>query len=171
MHSPARLLSLLACSLLACGGGGGGGVDSGLPADRKGSELSAADETALCDASADHLASLVSEADAENFACVLAGIAVASMGNGSVETCQMTYDLCIDQEPMDDPAPTTCALGFELSTCNATVADIEACLTEKNEATDRSFSAASCNDITAEPAEPTVGPACMKARADCPGIA
>lgn len=166
---------LLACALVACGGdGGGSGVDSGVSAAKKGNELTPAEETALCEAAVDHYASVVTAADVENFACVTAGATAAAAGDGSVMSCQIVYDMCIamDPEPTDNPG-TGCTLTFELSTCTASVAEIEACLTARNIAAGEAFREASCDDL-ATPADPNPEPAdlpeCSKIATTCPGV-
>jgi hypothetical protein len=166
---------ILACALAACSGGGGSsGVDSGLPADKTGNALTPTEETTLCEARADHLASVVTVEDAHNFACVAAGMTAAAQGNGSVESCQIVYDMCIKMDPKPSSDPAACMLAFELSTCTASVADLEACLTEQNEATAESFRVASCEDINDPPpdpdAEPVAPPACDKIASICPGL-
>jgi hypothetical protein len=171
MRSPTLFLTL-ACSLVACGGSGSGGpVDSGLPPERKASELSDAEAEQLCEAGAEHFAAQVDADDIHHQTCIAAGIATAALGGGMVETCQAVYDSCIKSEPMPtDGGSATCMLGFELSTCDAAVSVIEDCFTERNEATAAAFKAASCDDLTKEPTEPVTGPACSKAQASCPGI-
>lgn len=161
---------LLACTLLACGGdGGGGSVDSGLPAEKKGSELSDSEGTTLCEAQFTHLGTLVSEQDAHRFACVGTGITAALLGDGSVMSCQIVYDMCIKTEP-EPSEPGTCTLTF-LDTCDATVAEIEACLTARNELLADSFKSASCEDVkNTAPSEPESPAACSSIESTCPGI-
>lgn len=171
MTTPTRLLLTLACTLLACGGDSGPGpVDSGLPDERKGSELSDAEAKQLCEARADHAAALISEDDAKHQACTFGGLVVAG---GSVETCKTFYDMCIKMDFEEDPEPAgECMLGFELSTCEATIAEIEACFTEEDDANAAAFKSISCNDAatTGDPNPPQAGPACSTAQAKCPGI-
>jgi hypothetical protein len=168
MRSPTLLL-ILACTLVACGGSDSGGpVDSGLPAERKGSELSDAEAEQLCEASARHLASQLDNDDIHHFNCVFQAITAASI-SGMVETCEGIYDMCIQMPYTPDDSGGACMLG-DLTMCQATVGDMEACFTERNNATATAFKAASCNDLGKEPTEPTDGPACSKARASCPGI-
>lgn len=172
MHTPKYLLLTLACTLFACGGDGGGsssGVDSGLPAERKGSELSDSEAKQLCEARAAYLSAKISEDDLKNFSCVLAG---AFVGGENVDTCQMVYEACLEEEPMsaDTGETAECALSFELSTCNATVAEIEACLTEQDNAYAEAITTATCADVSTDPGSASAGPACSKAQANCPGI-
>ena len=171
MRSPTLLLTL-ACTLVACGSSSGGPVDSGLPAERKGSELSDAEATQLCEARAEHLAAQLDTDDLHHQSCVIAGITAASLGGGMVETCQTVYDMCMQMEyKPTDGGDNTCMLGFELTTCDATVSALEDCFTEQNDATATAFKAASCDDLNKEPTTPTTGPACTTAKANCPGVA
>lgn len=175
MRSPTKTLltSLLACTLVACGGDGGGGpVESGLPEDKTGDQLTTDEAETLCQAAGDNLASRVSEAQLKNYACVLSGIIFAGQGDGSVESCEKLVQMCNDGAGEDDGGePAMCSLGFDTTTCTATVADIEACITEKNEALAEAIRSASCDDIKKEPGEPVTGPACTAVKANCPGIA
>ncbi|MBA3546154.1 MAG: hypothetical protein H0T76_06715 [Nannocystis sp.] len=170
MRSPTLLLTL-ACTLVACSGSDNGGpVDSGLPAERKGSELTEAEATQLCEARAEQLSAQLDTEDFKHQYCVFAGIAAAALGGGMVSTCETFYDMCMkmDFKPTDSGA--ACMLGFELSTCDATVTVLEDCFTEQNDATAAAFKAASCDDLGKEPMESTSGPACTKAQASCPGV-
>lgn len=172
MRSP-TLLFTLACTLVACGDSSGGGpVDSGLPAERKGSELSDAEATQLCEARAEHLAAQLDVADLKHQACVTAGIFAAGAGGGMVSTCESVYDMCMqmDFKPTDG-GNDTCTLGFELATCEATIGVIEDCFTEQNDATAAALKAVSCDDLGKEPTTPATGPACTTAKTSCPGIA
>lgn len=174
MRTP-TLIFTLACTLVACGDSSdsGGPVDSGLPAERKGSELSDAEAKQLCEASAEQLAGQLDTADLKHFFCVTQGIFAAAAGGNMVSTCEGVYDMCMmmDFKPTDGGGADTCMLAFDLTTCEATVSDIEACLTEQNDASASAFKTASCDDVGKEPTTPTSGPACTKAKASCPGIA
>lgn len=170
MRSP-TLIFTLACTLVACSGGDDGGpVDSGLPAERKGSELTDAEATQLCEARAEQLSAQLDKDDLKHQSCVLAGIAAAALGGGMVSTCETFYDMCIKMDLKPTDSGTACMLNFELSTCDATVSVLEDCFTEQNDATAAAFKAASCDDINKEPTESTSGPACTKAQASCPGV-
>lgn len=170
MRSPTLLLTL-ACTLVACGSDSGGPVDSGLPAERKGSELSDAEATQLCEAQARHFGAQVDIDDLHRQGCAIAGITAAALGGNMVSTCQAVFDACIDMEPKPSEGGGTCTLGFELSTCEATVTVIEDCLTEKNDALADAIKSISCNDVGKGESTPTTGPACTTAKASCPGIA
>lgn len=171
MRTPTLLLTL-ACSLVACGGDDGGGpVDSGLPAERKGSELSDAEATQLCEARAEQFGDQLSTEDLKHQACVTAGLVTAGLGGGMVATCETFYDMCMKMEFKPTDSGGACMLGFELSTCEATVSVIEDCLTEQNNATAAALKAISCDDLNKEPVTPVTGPACTTAKATCPGIA
>jgi len=172
MRIPTLFLTL-ACTLVACGGDDGGGpVDSGLPAERKGSELSDAEATQLCEARGEQFGDQLSTEDLKQQSCVLSGLAAAGLGGGLVETCETFYDMCMKMEfTPTDGGGGACMLGFELSTCEATVSVIEDCLTEQNNATAAALKALSCDDLAKDPVTPTTGPACTTAKATCPGIA
>ena len=88
-----------------------------------------------------------------------------------VATCETFYDMCMKMEFKPTDSGAACMLGFELSTCEATVGVIEDCFTEQNDATAAALKAISCDDLGKEPADPVTGPACTTAKASCPGIA
>lgn len=171
MRTPISLLVILACTLAsACGNGGPGDVDSGLPNDKKGSELTDSEATTLCEANADNLAGRNSSSEQKRFACIL--VSASSGGDDPVGFCKSFVPMCVDAPPEDgDGEPTKCLLPFDTTTCEASIADIEACLSEQNEAIGAGISDLSCDDLDDAPGEPTTGPACTKAKADCPGIA
>lgn len=172
MHTPKSLLLALACTFLACDSDSGPtSVDSGLPAERKGSELSDTEADQLCKARLEYSATLVDEDELKRQACVFGGLAVSG---GNASTCQMIVDMCLNEEFEEGEGGeggSECYLDFELSTCDATVAEIEACLTEKDRDDAAALKSLTCSsDITAEPTEPQAGPACSAAQVKCPGI-
>ncbi len=173
MRTLPTLLLALACTLAACGddGGGPGPVDSGLPADKAGKDLSAAEEETLCDARLDNLARQNTAAEQRRFQCLLDAMGFTQMSKNTPEECQQVFDMCEEPASGGDGGGGTCMFTFDLSTCEATVAEIEACLTEQNEAVGDGIRALSCDDVGKPPATPTVGPACTQIKTTCPGIA
>jgi hypothetical protein len=169
MRSPITHTFLLVCLAAACGGDDVGPVDSGLPAEKTGAELTADEADTLCRASAENLAGQASKDEFINAECVIYGIAFAKEASGGAAVCEQFVKMCRDEE--QPPPSDTCTLGFELTTCTAAVGDIEACLTERNEAIGRGIREASCDDIGKEPTQPVAGPACTKVKTSCPGIA
>ncbi len=161
-----RILCLLACSLAVACGGASGPVDSGLPADKKVSELSDSEAEQLCEARADHQAGLISESEAKRAGCTIGGLFT-----GTVEGCEEFVKACLDAPSETDPGqPGTCTLGFN-ATCEATVADVEACLTDLNVASADALKSISCSDLenmsTGEPSSPA---SCSSISSTCPGV-
>lgn len=137
-----------------------GSVDSGLPPDTLGSALTDVEAAALCQARDQHFAELVTADDLHNYACVLQA--------SFAPDCPTAYDACIRMEYVEDP-PATCSLTFDLATCNASVADIEACLSAINIRNSDYFKSVSCTG--GDPGTGTaVPPACSEIAAICPGI-
>lgn len=163
------LLLSLACSLAAaCGGDEPGAVDSGLPAEKKVSELTPSEQETLCRASAENFASQVSESDAKRAGC----IAASAFGGGAdpVAFCESFVPMCLDAPDESDTGGTdTCMLSFDATTCTAPISEVEACLTERNEAAAAALRELSCDDLAKEPTEPVTGPACTKIKTSCPG--
>lgn len=137
-----------------------GSVDSGLPPDTLGSALTDAEAATLCAARDRHFDELVTTDDLHRYACVLQA--------SFAPDCPAAFDACIHMEYVDDP-PATCYLTFDLATCDAAVADIEACLTAINIRNSDYFKSVSCTG--GDPGTGTaVPPACSEIAAVCPGI-
>ena len=166
---------VLACTLAACGGDGPGPVDSGLPAEKSGKELTEAERETFCEEAAANLAARNTDAERKNAACVGFGIGFAALAGGTVEECEEFAKMCRDgagedeggNEGGEEPA---CSLSAALATCDAPVADIEACVTEQNEAAADAIRELSCDDIGKMPTESMDGPACAKIQATCPSV-
>lgn len=169
------LATTFASILAACGGGGGGPVDSGLPPEKTVMELTVDEADTLCRANLDNLASQNTAAELKEFACVLQGQIFAMAANNTPAECEKFAQMCRDgageEGSNEEGGNDMCSLGFEQSTCTATVADVEACMTEKNEAIGDGIRAASCDDVGKEPVTPVTGPSCTKVKTSCPGIA
>jgi hypothetical protein len=173
MRTTTTILLALACTLAACGDSAGP-VDSGLPPEKTGKELTADEQEKLCFAYREHLVGQNTDAERKNAACVATGMLVAAAGDNSPETCEKLAEMCRDgagEDGGEDDGTQMCMLSIAFSSCDATIADIEACLTEKNEAIGKALRAASCDDIGKMPGEPVVGPACSKIKSTCSGIA
>ena len=161
----------LACTLAACGDDGPGPVDSGLPAEKSGKDLTEAERETFCEAAAENLAAQNTKAEQ----CVLVGLTAAAVIGGTAEDCQLIAKMCRDgkdeQSGGDEPM---CSYDAALPTCDAPIADIEACVTERNEAAGDAIRQASCADLGETPGEtpgdPVVGPACTKIKATCPSV-
>ena len=166
---------LLACTLAACGGDGPGPVDSGLPAEKSGKDLTEDERESFCEAAAANLAARNTDAERKNAVCVAIGLAFAGLGGGTVEECEEFAVMCRDgdgeaeggNEGGEEPA---CSLAAALATCDAPIADIEACVTEQNEATADAIRELSCANLSATPTEAKDGPACAKIQATCPSV-
>jgi hypothetical protein len=178
MRTPTAIFHTLACTLaciLAACGDGGGPVDSGLPPEKTVMELTTDEADKLCRANVEHLASQNTAAELKEWSCVLAGQMFAMKASNTPAECEQFAQLCRDgageEAGNEEGGGDTCSLGFELTTCTATIADVEACMTEKNEAFGDGIRAASCDDVGKEPVTPVTGPSCTKVKSTCPGIA
>ena len=174
MRSLSAILFTLACSLAACGGDSGGPVESGLPADKTGEDLTTDEAETLCTANAEHAASQNTAAELKNFACVFAGLGFSAASDNTPAKCEEFAQMCRDGAGEDGGGDgggeESCALGFELESCSASIADIEACLTEKNEAAGDAIRQLSCDDAGKPTETPMAGPLCAKIKAVCPTI-
>lgn len=173
MRSTTTILLTLACTLAACGDSAGP-VDSGLPPEKIGKELTADEEDKLCLAAAENLSSQNTDAERKNFACVSTGIGFAAAGENTPESCEAFAEMCRNgagEEGGKDDGADMCMLGFDINACDAKIGDIEACITERNEAIGKLIREASCDAVGQMPGEPVVGPACGKLKSTCPGIA
>ncbi len=172
MRRPTFLLTLV-LTLTACGGDSAGPVDSGLPAEKTGKDLTVAEQDTLCRAGVDNLERQNSAGEQKEYACVFTGLTFTALAKNTPEECEVVADMCRNGAGEDggDEGGDTCNLNLDLSTCGATIADIEACFTEKNEARGDVIRSASCNDAGKPASDPVVGPACAKIKTTCPGIA
>ena len=173
MRNPTLALLTLACTLAACGDDPGP-VDSGLPAEKTGKELTADEEKTLCEANIKNLAAQNTEAELKNSDCVTDGLFFAAAGENTPASCESFAQMCRDgagEEAGDEGGEQMCVLGFDPSACDATIVDIEACLTEKNVAAGEAIRDASCDAAGKTPSEPVVGPMCAKIKSTCVGIA
>lgn len=175
MRTQTLLLTFLCTLASACGGGAAGDVDSGLPAEKKVSELTPSEQETLCRASAENLAAQASESELKRYGCILGAAFVAAGSDDPVAACEAFVPMCLDAPAEGEGGGTdTCMLTVEATTCQATVGEFEACLTEQNETFGAAVREASCDDFadqTGEPAEPVAGPACTKIKTTCPGTA
>ena len=164
---------VLACTLAACGGDGPGPVDSGLPADKSGKELTEDERQTFCEVATANLAARNTEAELKNFGCVIAGLTFAALAGGTEEECESVAEMCRDgagEDGNDGGEELKCSLAAALPTCDAPVADIEACITEQNEVAADAIREASCADVGKMPTEVTDGPACAKIQSTCPSV-
>lgn len=178
MRTPTRLIftlaTTLACTLAACGGEGGGPVDSGLPPEKTGMELTADEADRLCTANLENLSSQNTAGEQKNATCVALGLLFTAQAGNTPAECESVAKMCRDgagEDGMMEGGEQMCELGFELMTCTATIADIEACMTEKNEASAEAIRNISCDDAGKDPIAPVTGPSCTKIKSTCPGIA
>lgn len=167
-------LVALACGLSACKDDGPADLDSGLPEDKVGTDLTPAEQTQLCEARADYAASLLSPAEAKNAACTLEGVLFAVLNGGDQKACETVRDGCL-QKPDETTGGDTCELGVDWTTCEATVTQLEDCYQENSDALvelTRSFSCAKIEEYKANPPKtsPAEGPACSAAEARCPTV-
>lgn len=118
------LLLILACK-------GDDGIDSGLPPDKTGDQLMPAEQTSLCEASNEYLTSHISESDWKGYLCTLESLGDAEGADVSAQiaACKQLRADCI-AVPSDDTLGSACDDVDDWSTCGASVAEIEGCLTD-----------------------------------------
>lgn len=155
----------------------GGPIDSGLPEDQRVDTLTPDEAQQLCDAARGYYERVV--ADAELVAYICTSRALAESG-GEIEVCEEEAAACVA-----DPPPEVEAIAADvraegiceplvLASCEATVAEVEACLAEFAVYIDGLYAAHGCA-MLADPPEPmgevVVGPACEAIAGECPGLA
>lgn len=170
---PILTLAALACGLAACKQDPAG-LDSGIAADKQGTELTPAEQAQLCEARDEYAASLISPSEAATQACTLTGILFVVLMGGDQAACETIRDGCLD-EPSETTGGGTCDLGVDWTTCMATVAELEACYEENADAlaaATRSLSCAKVEEYKTNPptTESQNGPACSSAEAKCPTV-
>jgi hypothetical protein len=137
------------------------GFDTGLPTDKKLSDLSDDDVYKSCIASAEFTNEIISSPDltCQIQALIFTGAAYSQAGDFMtdaiiVATCQTTYDACLDDPPqIDQDSPEEqcedSTTGDIPDNCDATVGELEACTGDYAEsiqvAVDEQLPA--CNDL------------------------
>jgi hypothetical protein len=163
----------------ACDGGDSNSkFSTGLDTAKTPANLSTADRTTFCDKMAVFSSSLLTKADA----CKLAGMmgaAFGSMSGGDIKAlCTAAYDACM-KEPAGSTDTTTntaeCVQG--VSTCTATVGEIETCyndaaaMTKAQMAKIPSCSQITMSDLTSASTSTSSMPAsCTAVEAKCPDM-
>ncbi len=126
------ILATLFLPCLACGGG----IDSGVPDNKQGDELNGEEIQAVCEATVHYRDETI---DPGEFSCRFAGSAaaiVSALSGDDLETvreaCTEAYEPCKQEAIAEAPtAEERCANVPETAPeCDATVAEVEACLTE-----------------------------------------
>ena len=178
MRSPTVILLALACTLAACGSDGPAPLDSGIPDEKTGAELTADEQEQLCTANVDHLSDQSTVSEKKKFACVAVALLFADASSFNRDECESLVQMCLKEnsEPEND-GEDMCILPFDPANCDAAIADIEACLTEQNEAAGAVIRGTSCSSIEKSLAEDdgdndevVDGPACTKLQTTCPSI-
>lgn len=156
-----RLATCAMFGLGACYSGfeGPGRVDSVLPPDILGSALTPTDAAVLCAARDNFFNNLLTDDDLHHYVCVIQA--------SSAPDCLTAYDSCISMDYERDPPSPTCALTFDITTCQATIAEIEDCLTAMNLRAIDYYQNISCNSQASPPAPL---PACEAIKPVCPGV-
>jgi hypothetical protein len=140
--------ALLATSFLllpACSGDGDkepGAINSGLPADQKAEDLTADEAQQICDAAIEY-ADEVAQSVGDDVSCKIAGLIAAQLAHSLSEqsteetlrsVCEDTYESCLEDSDAAEagldfsPAEENCD-EEALAACDATVGEIEGCLT------------------------------------------
>lgn len=177
MRSTTAILLALVCTLAACGSDGPGPVDSGVPPEKTGTDLTADETEQLCLANVENRNNQNTLDEKKKFACVVVAVLFADETSFNRDECETIVQMCLKDSKTEDDGDDMCALGFDPATCDATIADIEACLTEQNEAFGAGVRKTSCSNIEKMLADDNGddavvdGPACAKIKATCPGIA
>lgn len=165
---PALCLSLGGCKQ------DDGTLDSGIDGAKQGDELTDAEKKQFCEAADAYGEQVLSDEEFANATCTLKAINDALNADGSVDTCNVLRQSCISNTPEIEPEGA-CDLGIDWSTCQATIAEIEACYQEFSAsfaARMRSFSCSKMAEYAETPPnqEIEVGPDCSIARAECPTV-
>lgn len=160
----------------ACGdddddGGGSavaGSVDTGVPEDKTLSELDEGDKDAICDT----IDGLVGP-EVECFGAAL----LIALFSEDVAACQATFDACIDdpeqfaEESDFDFGEGACSVENIPEDCNATVGELEACISEQNDAIQSLLDNFDCAEVLdSDGSDEGPGPACQAVEEKCPGF-
>ena len=149
-------------------------LDSGIDGAKQGDELTDAEKRQFCEAADAYGEKVLSDEEFAAATCTLRAIGEALNADGSVDTCDVLRQNCLANKPETEPEGD-CDLGIDWSTCQATIAEIEACYQEFSAsfaARMRSFSCSKMAEYAETPPtqELEVGPDCSIARAECPTV-
>jgi hypothetical protein len=169
------LLLILALSLPACESEPEPRVDTGLPADKKGSDLDLDEQARICEAREEYADSRVGDFHDlfQRFTCTGSAIFTAQQSGGSVEACRAAQETCLKSPPMIVASDCTVP---DWSTCEATIDQLERCLTDSADATIAFMESVSCERIEEYNGEPPRMDAsmrtsrCKSAAAVCPAL-
>lgn len=177
---------LILLALAGCGddgeGSGGGSVTTGLPEDKMLADVTAAEAQDVCESLAASSANAISEADLARLPCTIAALSspanLMSDGMGGVTVdraaCEESVSSCLEAAP--EPAPSDdCDAGTlmaSLADCDATAAELEACLNASLPQIRSLLAQINCNvDLNAGPPSGFEEPAACKALdMKCPGV-
>lgn len=119
---------ILGFGLVGCGGG----INSGVDGSKKGSELTDDEAEKVCVATIEYSADAVSAADSCKIFGLLAYKFAEAANQNALEACEAARDECLDEAEKAPEEPDTRACGLVdadvLSSCDATVAEVEGCL-------------------------------------------
>ncbi|MFZ6179278.1 hypothetical protein [Nannocystis pusilla] len=175
--SPLPLVALL--GLFACkeDGATAHSTISDLPANKKVSELSTAEQEQLCEATATYSAHEIEADEIRRAVCSLQGIVLSStLHDGSVDACITARDECLaaPEKPAHvESDERTCAIDW--STCKTTVGELDACIEEVVTELKSFYMELDCGNIgkykdEMPSKEPEPGEACRRVQTKCPGF-
>lgn len=169
-----KVLLFFALSLPACESNPEPRVDTGLPADKKGSSLDLDEQNRICEARDDYARSRVDDYYDLNvrFTCTGSAIFVAQQAGGTVEACRSALEMCLKSPPVIGDSDCTLP---DWSTCEATIDQVELCLTDSMDALIAFMESVSCERIAEYNGEPPKrddmkSANCESAAAVCPGL-
>lgn len=143
----------LATSLTACKDGPA--IDSGISGGRPGSALSGSEQKKLCAAGDAYLDAQFTEEEAHKHTCI---------ARGQLDACELIEECLADHDPV--PPRHACTYPLEWSSCDATVAEIEACWVTVFDEVGTWIEATTCTDHPPYPED--FGAACNSIEARCP---
>lgn len=177
MSTPRALLPalVLACAALGCKADEPS-IDSGVDGGKQADQLDPTEQAQLCEAATAYGEQVITEAELKRSLCTAQAIAFALLQDGSVETCVLLRDGCLDAPEETTGGTEMCDLGIDWANCTATVAEIEACYEEYTKQSDAALGSLSCDKMAEYKADPPssesppLGEACSRAKAKCPSV-
>jgi len=160
----------LTVTLAACGDEG---AITGLDTDTELSALTDEEQKLACENSGAYMEENAGEAT-KKFGCMMAASMAASFsGDDFVSTCEESFDACMTA-PAEEEEEEGCELK-DLSACEGTVADVEACFDSMISQLNKLAEELKCeepqeDDAGSDPANPFVTAECTKLFTDCPAF-
>jgi hypothetical protein len=175
--SPLLLVVLLGSSACPDNAATANSAISDLPKNKKVSDLTAAEQEQLCEATGAYIDREITPEEIKQALCSLQGILLsATLEDGSVDACVTARDQCLaspEQPTAVEAEGNECQLDWDA--CTTTVGELDACIEEAVDQLEAFYKELDCGNIGQYKGEmpgkePELGEACKRVQTNCPGF-